>query len=309
MTNVLITGGSGSLGNQLTATLLKREDVGRVVIYSRDEFKQSEMRKKFDDPRLRLFIGDVRDEKRLKEALYDIDIVIHAAAMKQVPACGYNPQEAIKTNVLGAQNVISACLARGVSHCMALSTDKACAPVNLYGATKLCSDFTFSAANFLAGSSGTKFSITRYGNVVGSRGSVIPFFKSLKPGEPTPLTDRRMTRFWLTLQSAGDFVLDNLFRMQGGETFIPRIPSVRITDLAQALRPDEATYEVGIRAGEKLHESMFTADDLVIDYDDHYRLWPERDFCGRDTEGAASGLSYRSDKNEFLSIGQILEDV
>lgn len=309
MANLMITGGTGSLGNQLTSMLLERQDVGRIAIYSRDELKQSVMRRKFDDPRLRFFIGDVRDEKRLKEALYDIDIVIHAAAMKQVPACGYNPQEAIKTNVMGAQNVISACLSRGVGHCMALSTDKACAPVNLYGATKLCSDFLFSAANNLSGANGTKFSVTRYGNVVGSRGSVVPFFKSLKPGEPTPLTDRRMTRFWLTLENAAKFVLDNLFRMQGGETFIPRIPSVRITDLAQALRPDESTYEVGIRAGEKLHEAMFTADDLVLDYDDHWRLWPEMGFCGRDTEGAARGTSYRSDKNEFLTIGQILEDV
>jgi len=216
MSTILITGGTGSLGKALTRALLQRNDVKAIRIYSRDELKQSELKKRFDDPRMRWFIGDVRDYSRLNEAMYGADIVIHAAAMKQVDTAEYNPLECIKTNIGGAENVINACLANGVERCIALSTDKACNPINLYGATKLCSDKLFVAANNMAGKRQTRFSVVRYGNVVGSRGSVIPFFKSLADSEPTPITHKDMTRFFIEIEDAAQFVIANIFRMYGG---------------------------------------------------------------------------------------------
>jgi UDP-N-acetylglucosamine 4,6-dehydratase len=267
---ILVTGGTGSFGRRFVETVLCRYEPRKLIVYSRDELKQSEMqtdlREKFSAEqvgKMRFFIGDVRDRARLTLALRGVDIVIHAAALKQVPAAEYNPSECIATNVMGAENVVWACLTNRVRQVVALSTDKACNPINLYGATKLASDKVFVAANNLSGDIGTRFSVVRYGNVVGSRGSVVPFFQRLleKGTRTLPVTDPRMTRFWITLPEGVDFVLSSLSIMRGGEVFVPKIPSMKITDLVEAMCPGAGIEVVGIRPGEKLHEMMISADD------------------------------------------------
>ena len=280
--SILITGGTGSFGKQFIKTILKNyPEIERVIVFSRDEFKQfnmSNMPEFKDQPKLRFFIGDVRDKERLYRAFTDVDIVIHAAALKQVPSCEYNPFEAVKTNIIGAQNVINAAIDKNVEKVIALSTDKACAPINLYGATKLCSDKLFIAGNVYSGKSPTKFSVVRYGNVAGSRGSVIPFFKNLVENNNTtlPITDLRMTRFWLKLEDAVDMVLHALKIMQGGELFVKKTPSMKITELAKAITNDAQLQEVGIRPGEKIHEVMITKEDAqyTYEFDSHYIIKP-----------------------------------
>ena len=280
--SIFVSGATGSFGQRFVRTVLARYKPRRLVVFSRDELKQYDMQREIDDPCLRFFIGDVRDEARLVQAMRDVDYVIHAAALKQVPAAEYNPMECIKTNVMGAQHVINAALANEVERVIALSTDKAANPINLYGATKLASDKLFVAANNIAGGHHTRFSVVRYGNVVGSRGSVVPLFRQMVAdgAEQLPITDRRMTRFWITLQQGVDFVLKSLERMHGGEVFVPKIPSARITDLAEAIGPGLPIREIGIRPGEKLHEVMVPADDarLTLDFPDHYVIQPSISF-------------------------------
>ncbi|MBC7906148.1 MAG: UDP-N-acetylglucosamine 4,6-dehydratase (inverting) [Rhodospirillaceae bacterium] len=282
--SVLITGGTGSFGHKCIEILLKRFKPKRVIVFSRDELKQFEMQEKFNAPAMRYFLGDVRDAGRLCQAMRGVDYVIHAAALKQVPAAEYNPMECIKTNIQGAENVINAALECGVSKVIALSTDKAANPINLYGATKLCSDKLFVAANNVRGDRKTAFSVVRYGNVVGSRGSVVPFFRKLiqDGAESLPITDERMTRFWLPLEAGIEFVLQSFLRMHGGEIFVPKIPSVRIVDLAAAMAPQLPLKVIGIRPGEKLHEIMCPADDshLTLEFDDHYLIRPAIHFYG-----------------------------
>ena len=320
--SILITGGTGSFGHQYAYTLLEKFKVRRIVIYSRDELKQYEMQMKFNKFKnvIRFFIGDVRDKDRLQEAMRGIDIVIHAAAMKQVPAAEYNPMECIKTNIHGAENLIHAALANNVERVIALSTDKAANPINLYGATKLASDKLFVAANNMAGGR-TKFSVVRYGNVVGSRGSVVPLFDKLVREQVgyLPITHESMTRFWITLQEGVDFVLKSLQRMQGGEIFVPKIPSVRITDLAKAMAPELPIKIIGIRPGEKLHEVMCPSDDshLTVEFDDHFVIKPSIVFFSRENsfnsnslneEGTPvqQGFQYNSGDNaHFLNIEEI----
>src|SRR3954469_25406910 len=276
--SILITGGTGSFGRKWVGNLLKNYNPRRVVVYSRDELKQYEMQQEFDQPAMRYFIGDVRDGERLRTAMKGVDFVVHAAALKQVPAAEYNPMECIKTNVHGAENVIGAAINNEVAKVIALSTDKAANPINLYGATKLVSDKLFVAANNVAGGHQTRFSVVRYGNVVGSRGSVVPFFRKMiaEGCDHLPITDARMTRFWITLQQGVDFVLTNFQRMQGGEIFVPKIPSVRVTELARAMAPGKPHRIIGIRPGEKLHEVMCPSDDshLTIEFDKHFVIQP-----------------------------------
>lgn len=276
---VVVTGGTGSFGQKFTEMVLQRYRPKRLIIFSRDELKQFEMRQRFPEdqyPCIRYFIGDVRDRDRLYRAFDGVDVVVHAAALKQVPACEYNPFEAIKTNILGAANIIDAAIDRGVGQVVALSTDKAANPVNLYGATKLCSDKLFTAGNSYAGQRSTRFSVVRYGNVVGSRGSVVPFFMKLRESGVIPITDPRMTRFWITLEQGVEFVLKSLLRMRGGEVFVPKIPSMNIMDLAEAIAPGCETKIVGIRPGEKLHEVMVPHDDArrTLEYDDYFAILP-----------------------------------
>jgi UDP-N-acetylglucosamine 4,6-dehydratase len=319
---VLITGGTGSFGKKFTEILLRRFRPEKIIIYSRDELKQFDMQQVFDEPCMRYFIGDVRDLERLKMAMSGVDYVIHAAALKQVPAAEYNPMECIKTNIYGAENVIMAALANNVSKVIALSTDKAANPVNLYGATKLASDKLFVAANNLRGKKATQFSVVRYGNVVGSRGSVVPFFKKLidQGAVELPITDVRMTRFWITLNHGVNFVIQNFMRMQGGEIFVPKIPSVRIVDIAKSLLPHAAFNIVGIRPGEKLHETMCPADDshLTLEFTDHFVIKPgitfldpvnyEKNKCGEVGVPVEQGREYNSGTNPvFLSIDELME--
>jgi UDP-N-acetylglucosamine 4,6-dehydratase len=318
---ILITGGTGSFGKQYVRTILERYRPRKLIIYSRDELKQFEMQQDFPQNCMRFFLGDVRDAERLTQAMNGVDYVIHAAALKQVPAAEYNPMECIKTNIHGAQNVIQAALANDVEKVIALSTDKAANPINLYGATKLVSDKLFVAANNVAGGHKTRFAAVRYGNVVGSRGSVVPFFrKQIANGcQFLPITDANMTRFWITLQQGVDFVLKNFSRMQGGEIFVPKIPSVKVTDLATAIAPNLPQKIVGIRPGEKLHEVMCPADDshLTLQFDDHYVIKPTIQFTGqidftRNGLGETgrpveAGFEYHSGKNpQFLAIGEII---
>jgi UDP-N-acetylglucosamine 4,6-dehydratase len=270
--SVFVTGGTGSFGKAFVGRLLSMKDVKKVIVFSRDELKQFEMQEIYKSEKLRYFLGDVRDYNRLEQVTYDVDIVVHAAAMKQIPAAEYNPMEAIKTNILGAENVIKAAIYNNVSKVVALSTDKAANPANLYGATKLCSDKLFVAGNLMAGKRETRFSVVRYGNVLGSRGSVIPFFlEKAKTGE-IPITDPRMTRFWLSLDQGVDFVINSLNRMIGGEIFVPKIPSFKVTDVASVVAPNIKQQTIGIRHGEKLHEVMITEDDSLntLEFDDHY---------------------------------------
>jgi len=259
--SVLITGGTGSFGKAFVQRLLKDDEIRKLVVFSRDELKQFEMAEKISSPKLRYFLGDVRDYQRLIQATDGIDVIVHAAAMKQIPASEYNPMEAIKTNVIGAENIVNAAIANGVKKVVALSTDKAANPANLYGATKLCSDKLMIAGNILAGSRETRFACVRYGNVLGSRGSVIPFFLDKAKEGVLPITDERMTRFWLTIEDGVQFVLDSLERMHGGEIFVPKIPSFKVTDVARVVCPGIPTKVIGIRSGEKLHEVMITEDD------------------------------------------------
>ena len=280
--NILITGGTGSFGKQFTRTILKRYKPNKIIIYSRDELKQFEMAQAFNDPCMRYFIGDVRDLPRLTKAMNGVDYVVHAAALKHVPIAEYNPMECIKTNVMGAQNIIDATIENEVPYTIALSTDKAASPANLYGASKLVSDKLFVAANNLKGNHDIKYSVVRYGNVLGSRGSVIPFFKKLidEGAKELPITEPNMTRFWITLQEGVDFVLKNFQRMQGGEIFVPKIPSMKMTDMAKALAPHLPQKIIGIRPGEKLHEVMCPKDDshLTLEFADHYVIQPSITF-------------------------------
>jgi UDP-N-acetylglucosamine 4,6-dehydratase/5-epimerase len=317
--SILITGGTGSFGQAFVRTVLDRfPDVQRLVIYSRDELKQFEMEQKFPNrkfPNVRFFIGDVRDETRLRRALEGVDVVVHAAALKQVPAAEYNPFECIKTNVFGAQNLIEACLDSNVERVVALSTDKAAAPINLYGATKLCSDKLFTAANNIRGKRDIRFSVVRYGNVMGSRGSVIPFFLARRGEGVLPITDERMTRFNITLQEGVDMVLWSLENALGGEIFVPKIPSYRILDVAKAIAPECKTPVVGIRPGEKIHEEMITASDSfnTVDLGGYYAILPSAGFFSIDEYMARTGgtrvspgFAYNSGTNEdFLGVEEL----
>ncbi|MBL8986381.1 MAG: UDP-N-acetylglucosamine 4,6-dehydratase (inverting) [Gemmatimonadales bacterium] len=301
--SILITGGTGSFGRAFVKRVLERYDPRRVIVYSRDELKQYEMAEQLKDKRLRFFLGDVRDLNRLQRAMTGVQVVIHAAALKQVPAAEYNPFECIKTNVLGAQNVIEAALDAGVEKVVALSTDKAANPINLYGATKLCSDKLFVAANAYAGGRGPIMSVVRYGNVVGSRGSVVPFFLKARKNGVLPITDPRMTRFWITLDQGVDFVLESIRRMHGGELFVPKIPSTDIMTLVEALAPNCKTEVIGIRPGEKLHELMISEDDArrTRDMGTHYVLQPQQPWWDDGVlsvgQSVPDGFSYRSDNN------------
>ena len=322
--NILITGGTGSFGKKYTKILLENYKPNKIIIYSRDELKQYEMAQEFDSSIMRYFIGDVRDEDRLNTAMNGVDFVIHAAAMKHVPIAEYNPMECIKTNIHGAQNVINASIKNRVEKVIALSTDKACNPVNLYGATKLASDKLFIAANNIVGIAPTRFSVVRYGNVVGSRGSVVPLFKKLIANEAKelPITDEKMTRFWITLEDGVKFVLKNFERMQGGELFIPKIPSMKITDLAATLAPNLPTKIIGIRPGEKLHEIMISADDALhsLEFSDHYVIMPSIKFYDKQANFAinklgekgysvSSEFEYRSDNNTQWLDGKSLKEM
>ncbi len=311
---ILITGGTGSFGKKFIKTVLQNYSPKKLIVYSRDELKQYEMASEYNTPCMRYFIGDVRDGDRLLKAMDGVDFVVHAAALKHVPIAEYNPMECIKTNINGAQNVIDAALANGVEKVVALSTDKAANPINLYGATKLASDKLFVAANNIKGSKKTTFSVVRYGNVVGSRGSVVPFFKKLVADGATelPITDARMTRFWITLEEGVEFVIKSFERMQGGEIFVPKIPSMRVVDLALAIAPNLPMKIIGIRPGEKLHEVMCPADDShrTIEFNDHFVIEPTIKFTdsnvdyfknplGEVGKSVAEGFEYSSDKNDW----------
>jgi UDP-N-acetylglucosamine 4,6-dehydratase/5-epimerase len=314
---ILVTGGTGSFGQAFVRRLFTEHRPARVVVYSRDEMKQYEMAQRFTHDELRFFIGDVRDLPRLERALKGIDIVVHAAALKQVPAAEYNPIECIKTNVMGAENVINACLNQGTKRVVALSTDKAVSPVNLYGATKLCADKLFIAANHLAGRSGTRFAVVRYGNVIGSRGSVVPFFKECSKSGKLPITDPRMTRFWIRLEDGASFVQRAIGMMHGGEIFIPKVASMRITDLATAVCPCCTQETVGIRPGEKLHELLITQDDArhTLEFDAFYviqpavHLWNHGEHCsygGEQGRPVPPEFEYASNTNDrWLDHAQI----
>ena len=311
---VLVTGGTGSFGKKIVARLLNSTEIRKVIVFSRDELKQYEMQQLYrGESRIRFFIGDVRDYDRLFRAFDGVDYVVHAAALKQVPAAEYNPFEAVKTNINGAQNIIEAAINQRVDRVIALSTDKACAPINLYGATKLVSDKLFIAGNAYSGAHRTRFAVVRYGNVVGSRGSVVPLFKKLAGNGSLPITDPRMTRFWITLDQGVQFVMTCLERMHGGELFVPKIPSTKVTDLAKAIDSEAELEIVGVRPGEKLHEEMITVHDSrsTIDMGDYYVVQPEMEWWPKhETEGCPvpEGFHYSSDKNEqWLTQEEIAE--
>ena len=302
--SILVTGGTGSFGKAFIAYALAELNPRRVAVLSRDELKQSEMRAAFPDERMRWFLGDIRDRDRLTRAFHGVDYVVHAAALKQVDTAEYNPIEYVKTNVMGSQNVIDAAIDAGVKKVVALSTDKASSPINLYGATKLTADKLFIAANNLTQGFGTSLAAVRYGNVMASRGSVIPLFQKLaSEGKPLPITDSRMTRFWITLPQAVKFVVDSFDQMRGGELYVPRIPSMRIMDLVEAVAPGSATTEIGIRPGEKLHEEMIASDDSyrTVRLEDRYVVQPtvlEWWFAPPEGQAVEPGFSYRSDTND-----------
>lgn len=310
---ILITGGTGSFGKKFTRHVLDEYSPEKLIIYSRDELKQYEMKQQFAHyDNLRFFIGDIRDKERLMRAFHGVDYVVHAAALKQVPAMEYNPTEAIKTNIMGAMNIIEAALDRGVKRIVALSTDKACNPICLYGATKLCSDKLFVAANSYAGSSDTRFAVVRYGNVVGSRGSVIPLFREKSKAGVLPITDPQMTRFWITLDQGVRFVCKSFERMKGGEIFVPKLPSMNIMDLAKAIAPECQTKVIGIRPGEKLHEVMISEDDArsTVEIDDCYIIQPVFHWWRSDNHAEGKpvpeGFRYSSESNhEWLTIPQL----
>lgn len=316
---ILLTGGTGSFGKKFVETVLTKYNPGRVIVYSRDELKQYEMREKFNDSRLDFFLGDVRDKDRLYRAFgANIDLVVHAAALKQIPSCERNPFEAIKTNIIGAQNLIEACIDFDVEKVLALSTDKAAAPVNLYGATKLASDKLFLAAKNYKGKCRTEFSVVRYGNVMASRGSVIPFFFKKREQGILPITDKRMTRFNITIQEAVDFCLECLKRTEGGELFVPKIPSYKILDIATAIAPDAEVNEIGIRTGEKIHEEMITTTDSLntIEFEDYFIVYQSRMEAERKYKEFSEkkisckllnfGYSYNSGNNtQFLTVEEL----
>ena len=320
---ILITGGTGSFGRKFIEIVLEKYHPKRIIVYSRDELKQFEMQQTFSASCMRYFIGDVRDEYRLERAMQGVDYVVHAAALKQVPAAEYNPMECIKTNVNGAQNVINAALSCNIKKVIALSTDKAANPVNLYGATKLCSDKLFTAANNFTGTIETQFSVVRYGNVVGSRGSVVPLFRKLidEGADSLPITDTRMTRFWLHLDAAVHFVISSFNRMKGGEIFIPKIPSARIVNLAEAMAPHLPIKIIGIRPGEKLHEVMCPSDLYydTLEFEDHYVIMPSVHFSGVDYsldamgekgQPVLDGFEYNSGTNShFLTVAELREAI
>ena len=312
--SVLLTGGTGSFGRHFLSTVLAEHSPARIVVFSRDELKQYELRQKLeDDERVRFFLGDIRDRDRLTMAMHEVDYVVHAAALKQVDTAEYNPMEYVKTNILGSENVIQASLAAGVKKVVALSTDKASSPVNLYGATKLTADKLFISSNHYAVDGGTRFAVVRYGNVMGSRGSVIPHFRRIAAeGEPLPITDRRMTRFWITLPQAIDFVINAFETMSGGELYVPRIPSMRVVDLAEAIAPGSQTVETGIRPGEKLHEEMISCEDArrTVRQSDRYVVQPTLavwgGFHAAQGEAVPDGFSYSSDKNDdWLGVTEL----
>ena len=301
---ILVTGGTGSFGKNCVKRILQDDQVNKVIVFSRDELKQFEMHSVYNSPKLRYFLGDVRDYERLKQATDGVDIIIHAAAIKQIPAAEYNPMEAIKTNIIGAENIVNAAIANGVEKVIALSTDKAANPANLYGATKLCSDKLMVAGNVLAGKRLTRFAVVRYGNVLGSRGSVIPFFQEQQKHGVLSITDVRMTRFWLTIEEGVQFVLDSLQRMQGGEIFVPKIPSFKVIDVAEVVAPGTPTKIIGIRPGEKLHEVMITEDDanFTVEFDKYYAILAPfltgSDFYLRNGKKVPFGFSFTSENNK-----------
>ncbi len=302
---VLITGGTGSFGKKLVERLLKDDEVKKVVVFSRDELKQFEMQSVYSSPKLRYFLGDVRDFQRLKQATYGVDVIVHAAALKQIPAAEYNPMEAIKTNIIGAENIVNVAIENRVGQVIALSTDKAANPANLYGATKLCSDKLMVAGNILAGSRNTRFAVVRYGNVLGSRGSVIPFFKEQESSGSLPITDSEMTRFWLTIEEGVEFVLDSLQRMKGGEIFVPKIPSFKVIDVAAVVSPGVPVRIIGIRPGEKLHEVMITEDDsnYTLEFDTFYAILApfllETEYYQKNGIKVPKGFSFTSANNQL----------
>jgi UDP-N-acetylglucosamine 4,6-dehydratase len=315
--SVLVTGGTGSFGKNLVEKLLKDDHISKVIVFSRDELKQFEMQSYIKSDKIRYFLGDVRDYDRLKQATYGVDVIIHAAALKQIPAAEYNPMEAIKTNVLGAENIVNVAIENSISKVLALSTDKAANPANLYGATKLCSDKLMIAGNVLAGARRTQFSVVRYGNVLGSRGSVIPFFLEQAKSGIIPITDERMTRFWLTIQEAVEFVLNSLERMQGGEIFVPKIPSFKIVDVARIVSQNTPTKIIGIRPGEKLHEVMITEDDSSFTYEfkDFYAILApflvDSPYYKNNGKKVPFGFSFTSENNHFwhtdISFREVLQ--
>lgn len=314
--SMLITGGTGSFGKAFLKRILETRNPAKVIVFSRDELKQYEMRQTFgDDPRVRFFIGDIRDRERLRMALHGVDYVVHAAALKQVDTAEYNPMEYVKTNILGSENVMLASIEAGVKKVVALSTDKASSPINLYGATKLTADKLFISSNNYGHNYGTAFSVVRYGNVMGSRGSVIPYFRALADrGEPLPITDLRMTRFWITLPQAVDFVLSSFSSMNGGELYVPRIPSMRVVDLAEAIAPGAELVEIGMRPGEKLHEEMISAEDArrTVRQDDRYVVMPthaEWGFNAPEGVPVPEGFSYTSDTNDLWLSTDDLRDL
>jgi UDP-N-acetylglucosamine 4,6-dehydratase/5-epimerase len=313
---VLLTGGTGSFGKKFVELVLKKSPPKKLIIFSRDEFKQHEMKTAgFDHPCMRYFLGDVRDKVRLARALDGVNVVVHAAALKQITACEYNPIEAVRTNVMGAANIIDSAIDRNVEKVMVLSTDKAAAPANLYGATKLCAEKLFVAGNSYSGAHGTRFSVVRYGNVSGSRGSVIPLFLKMRETGCVPITDPRMTRFWLTLEEGVRFVLKCVDAMRGGEIFVPKIPSMKLVHLVQAIAPECITNTVGIRAGEKLHEVLLTEDEArsAVEYDDHFTIFPALSPGSVETavkdmgcKRCVDGFRYTSDTNtQWLSIDEL----
>ena len=313
---VLVTGGTGSFGRKFVELMLAEYHPAKIIVFSRDELKQHEMRTSgFDQPSLRYFIGDVRDMLRLRRAMHGVDTVVHAAALKQVPACEYNPMEAIKTNILGSSNVVEAALDSGVKKVMALSTDKAVNPVNLYGATKLAAEKLFIQSNAYAAGKSTRYSCVRYGNVIGSRGSVVPVFLKQREGGNLTITDERMTRFWLSLEDGVRFVIRCIEQMHGGEVFVPKIPSMKLIDLAKAIAPDAKLETIGIRPGEKLHESLIARDESrsVVELDDMYVVQPaEALWFGHEWQDNGrplpDGFRYRSDKNDdWLEVEQLRE--
>lgn len=319
--SILVTGGTGSFGSCFIQRILSQADPRRVIVYSRDELKQFEMAQRLQSEKMRFFLGDVRDKERLMVAMKDVNIVVHAAALKQVPAAEYNPMECIKTNILGGQNVIEACIANNVEKVIGLSTDKAANPINLYGATKLASDKLFVAGNNLSGKGKTRFSVVRYGNVMGSRGSVLDVYRRIREDGTRvyPVTDERMTRFWITIDQGVDTVLQAFSRMHGGEIFVPKLPSIRVVDLVQAMEPDAQMELIGIRPGEKLHEVMCPEESSrqTLEFSDHYVITPsiqffdktldyERNALGESGSAVVDGFEYSSGNNrDFLSVQQI----
>lgn len=312
---VMITGGTGSFGKKLVERLLKDDEVRKIIVFSRDELKQFEMQSEYSSPKLRYFLGDVRDFWRLKQATHGVDVIIHAAALKQIPAAEFNPMEVIKTNIIGAENIVNAAIENGVERVVALSTDKAANPANLYGATKLCSDKLMVTGNILAGSRKTRFAVVRYGNVLGSRGSVIPFFKEHESNGNIPITDVNMTRFWLTIEEGVNFVLESLERMKGGEIFVPKIPSFKVIDVAKVVSPKVPLKIIGIRPGEKLHEVMITEDDsrYTLEFDSFYAILApfliETEYYQKNGVKVPVGFSFTSENNKLWHTHETFKSV